>query len=133
MTYKFDDELVIGSGGFGNVYKGLINGEETTVAIKRLNSMSKQGAHEFWIEEMLSKFRHNHLVSFTGYCEEGDEMILVYEYIENGTLLIISTKLILVEIFVTYHGSKDSTFALVLHVDWTTFTRVLSNVSYTEI
>ncbi|KAL7256513.1 hypothetical protein ACSBR1_010445 [Camellia fascicularis] len=62
MANNFDDELVIGSGGFGKVYKGLIDGEETTVAIKRLNSMSTQGAHEFWTEiKVLSKLRHNNL------------------------------------------------------------------------
>ncbi|KAL7256528.1 hypothetical protein ACSBR1_010459 [Camellia fascicularis] len=87
MANNFDDELVIRSGGFGKVYKGLIDGEETTVTIKRLNSMSKQGAHEFWTEiKVLFKLRHNNLVSLIGYCEEGEEMILVYEYIENGTL-----------------------------------------------
>ncbi|CAL5324943.1 unnamed protein product [Camellia sinensis] len=88
VTNNFNDELVIGSGGFGKVYKALlIDGVETTVAIKRLNSNSKQGAHEFWTEiEMLSKFRHMHLVSLIGYCEEGHEMILVYEYMEHGTL-----------------------------------------------
>ncbi|CAL5393687.1 unnamed protein product [Camellia sinensis] len=105
MTNNFDDELVIGSGGFGKVYKGLIDGEETTVAIKRLNSMSKQGAHEFWTEiEMLSKLRHNNLVSLIGYCEEGDEMILVYEYIENGTL--------------ANHLYKINTSGNICHISW---------------
>ncbi|KAL7256542.1 hypothetical protein ACSBR1_010473 [Camellia fascicularis] len=72
VTNNFNDELVIGSGGFGKVYKALvIDGKETTVAIKRLNSNSKQGAHEFWIEiEILSKLRHVHLVSLIGYCEK---------------------------------------------------------------
>ncbi|KAL7204445.1 hypothetical protein ACSBR2_017505 [Camellia fascicularis] len=57
MANNFDDELVIGSGGFGKVYKGIMDGEETTVAIKRLNSMSKQGAQEFWTEiKVLSSF-----------------------------------------------------------------------------
>ncbi|THG14583.1 hypothetical protein TEA_004989 [Camellia sinensis var. sinensis] len=88
VTNNFNDELVIGRGGFGKVYKALlIDGEETTVAIKRLNSNSKQGAHEFWTEiVMLSKLRHMHLLSLIGYCEEGHEMILVYEYMEHGTL-----------------------------------------------
>ncbi|CAL5390853.1 unnamed protein product [Camellia sinensis] len=105
MTNNFDDELVTGSGGFGKVYKGLIDGEETTVAIKRLNSMSKQGAHEFWTEiEMLSKLRHNNLVSLIGYCEEGDEMILVYEYIENGTL--------------ADHLYKINTSGNICHISW---------------
>ncbi|XP_059641135.1 receptor-like protein kinase FERONIA [Cornus florida] len=85
-THNFDDGLVIGRGGFGNVYKGLIN-MTRTVAIKRLNSQSKQGAHEFWAEiNTLSKLRHNHLVSLIGYCDDCEEMILVYEYMVHGTL-----------------------------------------------
>ncbi|KAH7833149.1 hypothetical protein Vadar_003512 [Vaccinium darrowii] len=86
-TNNFDEKSVIGVGGFGKVYKGFIDGGATTVAIKRLNSESKQGAAEFWMEvRMLSELRHDHLVALIGYCDEGEEMTLVYEYIANGTL-----------------------------------------------
>ncbi|GMP33186.1 hypothetical protein CsSME_00006618 [Camellia sinensis var. sinensis] len=86
-TNNFDDALVIGHGGFGKVYKGLIDDGATTVAIKRLNLMSNQGPREFWTEvEMLSKLRHIHLVALIGYCKDSQEMILVYEYMAHGTL-----------------------------------------------
>ncbi|KAK2992731.1 hypothetical protein RJ640_025234, partial [Escallonia rubra] len=88
-SQNFDDALILGKGGFGNVYKGPVNIDnvESMVAIKRLNSTSSQGALEFWTEiQMLSKFRHCHLVSLIGYCDEQNEMILVYEYMCNGTL-----------------------------------------------
>ncbi|KAK2990836.1 hypothetical protein RJ640_025893 [Escallonia rubra] len=85
-THDFDDALIIGKGGFGKVYRGLIDNGKTTVAIKRLNSTSQQGAPEFWTEiQMLSKFRHGHLVSLIGYCNQDHEMILVYEYMPLGT------------------------------------------------
>lgn len=87
-TQNFEDSLVIGQGGFGKVYKGQINiGTSDAAAIKRLDSTSKQGASEFWTEiEMLSRLRHCHLVSLIGYCNDGDEMILVYDYMAGGTL-----------------------------------------------
>ncbi|KAJ9551376.1 hypothetical protein OSB04_015421 [Centaurea solstitialis] len=88
-TNNFDHESVIGEGGFGKVYKGLLRVGETihVVAIKRLDSMSNQGAAEFKAEiEMLSELRHCHLVSLIGFCEHNKEMILVYEYMPNGTL-----------------------------------------------
>lgn len=86
-TSDFDENLIVGTGGFGKVYKGTIDGGATTVAIKRLNPTSKQGAHEFLTEiEMLSRLRHLHLVSLIGYCNDHTEMILVYEFMPRGTL-----------------------------------------------
>jgi hypothetical protein len=83
----FDNVLIIGIGGFGNVYKGYIDDGSTPVAIKRLKSSSKQGAHEFHTEiAMLSQLRYLHLVSLIGYCKDGEEMILVYDYMARGTL-----------------------------------------------
>ncbi|XP_022040720.1 receptor-like protein kinase ANXUR1 [Helianthus annuus] len=88
VTQNFNDELVIGQGGFGKVYKGTLkNGTKSVVAIKRLDAGSAQGPTEFWAEvEMLSMLRHCNLVPLIGYCNDNREMILVYEYMPNGTL-----------------------------------------------
>ncbi|KAL0371740.1 UNVERIFIED_CONTAM: putative receptor-like protein kinase [Sesamum calycinum] len=85
-TNNFDKSLLIGSGGFGMVYKGVL-GDNIKVAVKRGMPGSRQGLPEFHTEiTVLSKIRHRHLVSLVGYCEEQSEMILVYEYMEKGPL-----------------------------------------------
>lgn len=85
-TNNFNSDCLIGSGGYGRVYKGSIDGGAITVAIKRMKSESR-GENEFWTEiKMLSKVRHEHLVPLIGYCNEGKEKLLVYEYMPRGTL-----------------------------------------------
>ncbi|KAJ0974442.1 hypothetical protein J5N97_016407 [Dioscorea zingiberensis] len=85
-TNDFDEKLIIGRGGFGNVYKGVLK-DGTKVAVKRAIRKATQGFTEFVNEiSVLSKIRHKHLVSLVGYCHEMGEMILVYEFMEMGTL-----------------------------------------------
>ncbi|WMV17318.1 hypothetical protein MTR67_010703 [Solanum verrucosum] len=84
-TDNCDGKFVI---GYGNVYKGYLDNGTTTVAMKRSNPSSKQGIREFQtkIEMLSSKLRYRHLVSLIGYCDDKNEMILVYDYLANGTL-----------------------------------------------
>ncbi|KAJ8626337.1 hypothetical protein MRB53_019644 [Persea americana] len=85
-TDNFNESYVVGSGGFGKVYKGVLR-DGTKVAVKRGMPGSKQGLPEFQTEIMvLSRIRHRHLVSLIGYCQEQSEMILVYEFMEMGPL-----------------------------------------------
>ncbi|XP_012490258.2 probable receptor-like protein kinase At5g24010 [Gossypium raimondii] len=84
-TKNFDSNLVIGEGGFGKVYQGMFRGMK--VAVKRSEPGHGQGLLEFQTEiVVLSQIRHRHLVSLIGYCDERFEMILVYEFMEQGTL-----------------------------------------------
>ncbi|TVU46794.1 hypothetical protein EJB05_06357, partial [Eragrostis curvula] len=86
-TNNFDASLLIGESALGGVYRGEVDGGRTKVAIKRFKLWCVHYAHEFNAEiQMLSKFRHRHLVSLIGYCDEKDEMILVYDYIAHGSL-----------------------------------------------
>ncbi|CAL9780846.1 unnamed protein product [Musa acuminata subsp. burmannicoides] len=84
-TNDFDESLVVGSGGFGRYTGCLADG--TKIAVKRAMPGSKQGYPEFQTEILvLSGIRHRHLVSLIGYCDEQSERLLVYEYMEKGTL-----------------------------------------------
>ncbi|KAJ6893271.1 hypothetical protein NC652_027330 [Populus alba x Populus x berolinensis] len=85
-TNNFSDENKLGEGGFGPVYKGILPaGEE--IAVKRLSMVSKQGLEEFRNEVMvIAKLQHKNLVRLLGYCLEGDEKLLVYEYLANTSL-----------------------------------------------
>ncbi|KAK3412023.1 hypothetical protein EUGRSUZ_I00777 [Eucalyptus grandis] len=85
-THLLQRKTLIGSGGFGNVYRGTLR-DGTKVAVKRSQPGSGQGFSEFQTElTVLSKIRHRHLVSLIGYCAERLEMILVYEFMEKGSL-----------------------------------------------
>ncbi|MQM18811.1 hypothetical protein Taro_051809 [Colocasia esculenta] len=95
MTNNFSDSNKLGEGGFGKVYKGILRrGEE--VAIKRLSKGSRQGQEEFKNEvALIAKLQHRNLVKLLGSCMQGEERILIYEYLHNGSLntfLFDSTK-----------------------------------------
>ena len=85
-TSNFNQENIIGCGGFGLVYKGnLPNG--TKVAIKKLSGYCGQVEREFQAEvEALSRAQHKNLVSLKGYCQHFSDRLLIYSYLENGSL-----------------------------------------------
>lgn len=87
-TGDFCDERVIGIGGFGKVFKGVvyIDSEPVIVAVKRLESNSQEKLELVREIETLSNLWHSNVVSLIGCCSEQGEMILVYEYIANDTL-----------------------------------------------
>ncbi|KAF2607117.1 hypothetical protein F2Q68_00043606 [Brassica cretica] len=83
MTNNF--ARVLGKGGFGTVYHG--NLDDTEVAVKMLSHSSAQGYKEFKAEvELLLRVHHRHLVGLVGYCDDGDKLALIYEYMANGDL-----------------------------------------------
>ncbi|TKY53157.1 Receptor kinase TMK3 [Spatholobus suberectus] len=88
VTKNFARENEVGRGGFGVVYKGELD-DGTKIAVKRMESgvISRKALDEFQSEiTVLSKVRHRHLVSLLGYSVEGNERILVYEYMPQGAL-----------------------------------------------
>ncbi|CAM6094199.1 unnamed protein product [Calypogeia fissa] len=87
-TKNFEWSLVIGQGGFGTVYKGYLkDSSKATVAVKRLRTHAWQGAKEFTSEiNIISQLRHRNLVPLLGWCDENEELILVYDYMPNGDL-----------------------------------------------
>ncbi|XP_042005557.1 probable serine/threonine-protein kinase PBL23 [Salvia splendens] len=86
-TNNFDADNLVGEGGFGRVYKGHVQGKNEEVAVKQLDRNGFQGNKEFLVEVMmLSLLHHQNLVNLVGYCSEGDQRILVYEYMLHGSL-----------------------------------------------
>ncbi|GAB4837914.1 hypothetical protein Ancab_027440 [Ancistrocladus abbreviatus] len=85
-TRGFSDENVIGEGGYGIVYKGVLD-DGSVVAVKNLLNNKGQAEKEFKVEvEAIGKVRHKNLVGLVGYCAEGAQRMLVYEYVDNGNL-----------------------------------------------
>ncbi|KAB2078131.1 hypothetical protein ES319_A06G140600v1 [Gossypium barbadense] len=85
-TQNFNNENKIGEGGFGAVFKGVLpNG--TTIAVKQLSAKSKQGSREFVNEVgVISALQHPNLVKLLGCCIDENQLLLVYEYMENNSL-----------------------------------------------
>ncbi|KAI3710421.1 hypothetical protein L2E82_40201 [Cichorium intybus] len=111
-TNYFSPKNKIGKGGFGLVYKGVLqNGQE--VAVKRLSETSGQGVDEFVNEAVLvAKLQHRNLVRLLGFCHDAKEKILIYEYVPNKSLdyfLFDPVK----------HG----------HLDWTTRWKIIGGIT----
>ncbi|KAI3734757.1 hypothetical protein L6452_14235 [Arctium lappa] len=85
-TNNFSINNKLGEGGFGPVYKGVLE-EGQEIAVKRLSKSSRQGLDEFENELIcIAKLQHRNLVKLLGYCIQGDETMLIYEYMPNKSL-----------------------------------------------
>ncbi|GBG73041.1 hypothetical protein CBR_g12759 [Chara braunii] len=85
-TRNFRSDCLIGEGGFGRVYKARLE-TGLVVAVKQLDRNGLQGNREFRVEvAMLSRLCHPNLVNLIGYCADGDQRLLVYEYMPLGSL-----------------------------------------------
>lgn len=91
-TKNFRPDTVLGEGGFGKVYKGWLDDKAsgksgTVIAVKKLNSESVQGLEEWQSEiNFLGRLSHPYLVRLLGYCYEEKELLLVYEFMQKGSL-----------------------------------------------
>ncbi|KAJ0986359.1 hypothetical protein J5N97_004715 [Dioscorea zingiberensis] len=85
-TRNFDAANKLGEGGFGPVYKGILP-DGSVIAVKQLSAKSRQGNREFINEiGMISALQHPNLVKLFGCCIEGNQLLLIYEYMENNNL-----------------------------------------------
>ncbi|PSS05934.1 LRR receptor-like serine/threonine-protein kinase [Actinidia chinensis var. chinensis] len=112
-TNNFDPSNKIGEGGFGPVYKGVLS-DGVVIAVKQLSSRSKQGNREFVNEiGMISALQHPNLVRLHGCCIEGNQLLLIYEYMENNSLAR------------ALFGREDQK----LKLDWPTRKRICSGIA----
>ncbi|KAF7805258.1 putative serine/threonine-protein kinase PBL25 [Senna tora] len=86
-TKNFRQECLLGEGSFGRVYKGTIPATGQVVAVKQLDRNGVQGNKEFLVEVLrLSLLHHDNLVNLIGYCADGDQRLLVYQFVNGGSL-----------------------------------------------
>ncbi|CAN6723952.1 unnamed protein product [Malus baccata var. baccata] len=86
-TKGFRDKELVGQGGFGQVFKGTLPNTKTQVAVKRISNDSKQGLREFVSEiASIGRLRHRNLVQLLGWCRRRGDLLLVYHFMENGSL-----------------------------------------------
>ncbi|KAM1485457.1 hypothetical protein TB1_036307 [Malus domestica] len=111
-TDDFSEANKLGQGGFGSVYKGmLISGQE--IAVKRLSKSSGQGVQEFKNEvALVAKLQHRNLVKLLGFCLDGEETILVYEYVPNKSL----------DYFLFEHKKREQ-------LDWLSRTMIIGGIA----
>ncbi|XBI88796.1 hypothetical protein VPH35_026712 [Triticum aestivum] len=85
-TEGFSDKNLLGTGGFGSVYKGVLRKPVMEVAVKRMSHDSRQGVREF-IAEMVSigRLRHQNIMQLFGYCRRKGELLLVYEKLDHNS------------------------------------------------
>ncbi|XP_073006475.1 L-type lectin-domain containing receptor kinase SIT2-like [Typha latifolia] len=86
-TNGFKENELLGRGGFGRVYKGVLPTSKLEVAVKRVSHESRQGMKEFVAEIVsMGRLRHRNLVQLLGYCRRKGELLLVYDFMPNGSL-----------------------------------------------
>ncbi|CAN8238888.1 unnamed protein product [Cochlearia groenlandica] len=109
-TNGFSQDNLLGEGGFGCVYKGMLP-DGRVVAVKQLKIGGGQGDREFKAEvETLSRIHHRHLVSIVGHCISGDRRLLIYDYVSNNDL------------YFHLHVSKDA-------LDWATRVKIAAGAA----
>jgi serine/threonine protein kinase len=86
-TGGFRKKNLLGVGGFGKVYKGVLPKSKVEVAVKRVSHESRQGMKEFIAEVVsIGRLRHRNIVPLLGYCRREGELLLVYDYMSNSSL-----------------------------------------------
>jgi serine/threonine protein kinase len=86
-TKGFKESEVIGVGGFGAVFKGILPATGSEVAVKKIMRSSTRGTREFAAEiESLGRLRHKNLVNLQGWCKHKNDLLIVYDYVPNGSL-----------------------------------------------
>ncbi|KAK3437084.1 hypothetical protein EUGRSUZ_C01754 [Eucalyptus grandis] len=86
-TRNFSKENLLGTGGFGSVYKGVILDPPVEIAVKKISATSKQGERQYLAEICtIGRMRHKNIVQLQGWCHEGEQLLLVYQYMANGSL-----------------------------------------------
>jgi serine/threonine protein kinase len=86
-TDGFKEKNLLGVGGFGRVYKGVLPTSKLEIAVKKVSHDSKQGMKEFIAEVVsIGRLQHRNLAQLLGYCRRKGELLLIYEYMSNGSL-----------------------------------------------
>ncbi|GLU11562.1 hypothetical protein SLE2022_282990 [Rubroshorea leprosula] len=119
---KYGEKQLLGSGGFGKVYRGTLPSATAQIAVKRISHDSKQGMKQFVAEIVsMGRLRHRNLVQLLGYCRRKGEFLLVYDYMPNGSLdtFLFSNGRPLLTWSQRYRILRDVASALLyLHEEW---------------